>query len=107
MQIALNLISPCGVNTRFVSLIGGPCTYGPGLVVDIPRKIMIRSFIHIFENTEHAHNYKKACAFYDKLSALLIQYQCTMDIWAFGTDQFGLMEMRSLANKTGGILASH
>jgi hypothetical protein len=28
-----------------------------------------------------------------------------MDIWAYGLDQFGLMEMKSLINNTGGLLA--
>ena len=30
-----------------------------------------------------------------------------MDIWAYGLDQFGLMEMKSIVNNTGGILAMH
>ena len=28
-----------------------------------------------------------------------------MDIWAYGLDQFGLLEMKSLVNSTGGLLA--
>ena len=30
-----------------------------------------------------------------------------MDIWAYGLDQFGLLEMKSLCNRTGGVLAMH
>lgn len=47
MQIAVNLICNVGVNTRFVSLIGGPCTIGPGQVVDLPLKNTIRVYMDI------------------------------------------------------------
>jgi len=30
-----------------------------------------------------------------------------MDIWAYGLDQFGLMEMKSMVNNSGGTLAMH
>ena len=30
-----------------------------------------------------------------------------MDIWAYGLDQFGLLEMRELVNQSGGFLAMH
>lgn len=28
-----------------------------------------------------------------------------MDIWAYGLDQFGLMEMRQMVNNSGGLMA--
>lgn len=30
-----------------------------------------------------------------------------MDMWAYGLDQFGLLEMRELVNQSGGLLAMH
>jgi hypothetical protein len=30
-----------------------------------------------------------------------------MDIWAYGTDQFGLLEMREMVNQSGGLMAMH
>ena len=30
-----------------------------------------------------------------------------MDIWAYGLDQFGLLEMKEMVNSTGGLLAMH
>jgi len=36
---------------------------------------------------------------------LLVTDKHTFDIWAYGLDQFGLLEMKSLVNSTGGILA--
>ena len=33
LQVAINTITSLGINTRFVSIISGPCTVGPGKVV--------------------------------------------------------------------------
>jgi hypothetical protein len=30
-----------------------------------------------------------------------------MDIWAYGIDQFGLLEMREMVNQSGGLMAMH
>jgi hypothetical protein len=30
-----------------------------------------------------------------------------MDLWAYGLDQFGLMEMKGLVSGSGGMLAMH
>ena len=48
-QIAIGLLYDLGINTRFVSLIGGPCTIGVGKVVNLPLKNTIRSYVDIFE----------------------------------------------------------
>lgn len=33
LQVATSIICSLGINTRFVSIISGPCTIGPGKVV--------------------------------------------------------------------------
>lgn len=43
------MIADIGINTRFVGLIGGPCTIGMGKVVNLPLKNTIRSYVDIFE----------------------------------------------------------
>lgn len=48
-QVAISLLNEIGINTRFVATIGGPCTIGPGKVVDLPRKKTIRAFVDIIE----------------------------------------------------------
>ena len=30
-----------------------------------------------------------------------------MDMWSYGLDQFGLMEMKNMINSSGGMLAMH
>lgn len=48
LQISIGLIHNLGINTRFVSTIGGPCTVGVGKIVNVPLKNHIRSYVDIF-----------------------------------------------------------
>ena len=48
LQVASGLLYDLGINTRFISLIGGPCTVGVGKVVNLPLKNTIRSYVDIF-----------------------------------------------------------
>jgi protein transport protein SEC23 len=50
LQVSMGLISELGISTRFVGLIGGPCTVGVGKVVNLPLKNTIRSYVDIFES---------------------------------------------------------
>ena len=38
LQVAVNTICSLGINTRFVNIVSGPCTVGPGKVVELPIK---------------------------------------------------------------------
>jgi protein transport protein SEC23 len=107
LQVAVGLLYDLGINTRFISLIGGPCTVGVGKVVNLPLKNTIRSYVDIFEGNENTEHISTATAFYSGLADLLVKNKHTIDVWAYGLDQFGLMEMKSLVNWTGGLLAMH
>jgi protein transport protein SEC23 len=88
-----------------VTLVGGPCTIGPGQVVDLPLKNTIRVYLDIFENNENVQFMKPATKIYESLAKIIIDNKCTMDIWAYGLDQFGLLEMREMVNQSGGLMA--
>ena len=38
---------------------------------------------------------------------VIVKEKHTMDMWTYGLDQFGLMEMKNMVNNTGGMLAMH
>lgn len=96
-----------GINTRFSLLVGGPCTVGQGKVVDLPLKRTIRSYVDIVEGNDNTEYIKSATTFYDGLADILLKQKHTFDVWAYGLDQFGLMEMKGMVNATGGMLAMH
>lgn len=45
----------------------------------------------IFENNENAQYIKPATKLYETLAKTIIDNKCTIDIWAYGLDQFGLL----------------
>lgn len=80
---------------------------GVGKVVNLPLKNTIRSYVDIIENNENVEHMTSATAFYEGLADIIIKNKHTMDLWAYGLDQFGLMEMKGMVNSSGGILAMH
>ena len=106
ISIALSVADVSGFNTRFAVLQGGPCTIGPGRVVGLPLKETLRTFMDINDNNDNVRYFKNAKKFYEGLETKLIRKH-TVDIWAYGLDQSGLLEMKNLAEKTGGIIAMH
>lgn len=46
----------------------------------------------------------KAKKFYTEITQRAIKANLAIDIFAFTLDQFGLLEMKYLAEKTGGII---
>ena len=59
------MLCSIGINTRFVSTIAGPCTIGPGQVVDLPLKKTIRVYLDIIEGNDNIEYMKQAIKFYE------------------------------------------
>jgi|JI61114C2RNA_FD_contig_31_1735853_length_1178_multi_6_in_0_out_0_2 protein transport protein SEC23 len=102
----MSILDACNICTRIALLISGPCTIGPGQIVGLPLGETMRTFIDINENNNNNRHQKAARKFYDGIEARLSQKH-TLDIWAFGLDQYGLVEMKDMAAKSGGIIAMH
>lgn len=78
-----------------------------GKIVNIPLKSHIRSYVDIFDKNESTEFVAASTAFYDGLTKVITENRHTMDIWSYGLDQFGLMEMKNMVNSSGGMLAMH
>ncbi|KAF0993279.1 hypothetical protein HZS_4193 [Henneguya salminicola] len=87
---------------RIMLFTGGPCTYGPGQIVEPELKKVIRSHNNIM--ADDAPFIKKAQNFYDKLSNVSAQNSHCIDIFSCCLDQTGLYEMRDCFRRTGGYL---
>ena len=81
--------------------VGGPCTEGPGKVVGRERSEDMRSHLDIGKG--NAPHLKEATKFYDDLSKRSAASCHIVDVFACSLDQVGLMEMRCLVEKTGGM----
>jgi len=104
MSIAVSLLEVCFPNTgaRIMTFVGGPCTQGPGMVVDHELKNVIRSHHDI--ETDNTPHMKKATRHYEGLSSRAATNGHVVDLYACNLDQVGLQEMRACVNNTGGYM---
>ncbi|KAF8471836.1 protein transporter SEC23 [Kalaharituber pfeilii] len=102
LSVAVGLLETSFANTgaRIMLFAGGPSTEGPGMVVGPELREPIRSH-HDIER-DNIKYYKKAVKFYDTLAKRTAHNGHIIDIFAGCLDQVGLLEMKSLANSTGG-----
>ena len=96
------------MGSRVMTLVGGPCTIGPGAVIGVKLKEMLRSHHDIRNNSSIIGKYMtKAKAYYEGLTKRCTVNNITVDFFAFALDQFGLVEMQTLPKQTGGYIIFH
>jgi protein transport protein SEC23 len=103
LSVAAGLLEACGFSgsgSRIMLFAGGPATEGPGMVVGPELREPIRSHHDI--DRDNIKYYKKALKFYEGLAKRITHNRHIVDIFAGCLDQVGLLEMRGLANTTGG-----
>jgi len=102
LSIAISLLESTCAHTgaRIMSFIGGPCTSGPGMIIDDDLKNTMRSH-HDIEK-DQAFFMKKAIKHYQALALRTSTNGHAVDIYSCSLDQTGLHEMKYLPNATGG-----
>ncbi|KAH7094840.1 protein transport protein SEC23 [Paraphoma chrysanthemicola] len=103
LSVAAGLLEACGFvrsGSRIMLFAAGPATEGPGMVVGPELREPIRSHHDI--DRDNIKYYKKALKFYEALAKRVAHNCHVVDIFAGCLDQSGLLEMRGLANSTGG-----
>lgn len=102
LSIAVGLLECTYPNTgaRVMVFVGGPCSQGPGQVVDDELKHPIRSHHDIHK--DNAKYMKKAIKHYDSLAVRAATNGHGIDIYSCALDQTGLLEMKQCCNSTGG-----
>lgn len=102
LSIAVGLLECTFPNTgaRIMLFCGGPCTQGPGMVVDDELKHPIRSH-HDIEK-DNVKYMKKAMKHYEGLANRAANNGHIVDIYSCALDQTGLHEMKFCPRYTGG-----
>ncbi|XP_013192170.1 protein transport protein Sec23A isoform X2 [Amyelois transitella] len=102
LSLAVGLLEVTYPNTgaRIMMFLGGPCSQGPGQVVNDELKQPIRSHHDIHK--DNAKYMKKAIKHYEALSLRAATNGHSIDIYSCALDQTGLMEMKQCCNSTGG-----
>lgn len=104
LSVAVSLLEALFPNCagRILAFVGGPCTEGPGLVVDEELKNPIRSH-HDIQKDDVKHM-RKAIKFYEALANRSARNGVAIDIFSCCLDQTGLAEMKYCPNYTGGVM---
>ena len=89
---------------RIIVVTGGPPTVGPGMVVGKPLSEAIRSFSDMAKDQQNARYTKPAIKYYSSLAQRAVAAGHGIDVFACNLDQFGLFEMKLLAERTGGSI---
>lgn len=102
LSIAVGLLECTYPNTgaRVMMFLGGPCSQGPGQVLDDELKHPIRSHHDIHK--DNAKFMKKAIKHYEALALRTATNGHCIDIYSCALDQTGLLEMKQCCNSTGG-----
>ncbi|BFZ57021.1 GTPase-activating protein S23 [Savitreella phatthalungensis] len=102
LSVALGIMETAFPNCggRVMLFSAGPATVGPGLVISQELKEPIRSH-HDIER-DNIKYYKKSSRFYETLAKRSAANGHIIDVFAGCLDQIGMLEMKSLANSTGG-----
>lgn len=101
LSLAVGLLEVAYPNTgaRIMMFLGGPCSQGPGQVVNDELKQPIRSHHDIHK--DNAKYMKKAVKHYEALALRSATNGHAIDIYSCALDQTGLLEMKQCCNSTG------
>lgn len=104
LSVAINILETTYPNSaaRIMLFLGGPCTIGPGMVVDDDLKNTIRTH-HDIEK-DNVSFLKKATEYYQALATRASTNGHAIDIFSCALDQTGLHEMKCCTNMTNGLM---
>lgn len=106
IQIAISMLETNNSNdpSRIQLFLGSPTTIGYGQIVSKPLTEVIRNWIDFDKNAENTKYSKPAAEYYTGLATRAAKSGQTIDIFFCSFNQGGILEMRSLTEKTGGVL---
>lgn len=99
----LELFAPSRGSTIF-AFLSGPCTVGPGMVVQPSRECIIRSHRDIKESNANATLWFSSCSYYDALMQRLVSQGHTFSCFCASLDQLGVGELKQCIGGSGGVV---
>ncbi|GAQ79816.1 Sec23 protein transport family protein [Klebsormidium nitens] len=90
------------VGSRIMLFLSGPCTNGPGIVVDPDLSFPMRS--HQDFEKDNTMYYKRAVKYFNGLGGRMVNNGHVLDIFACSLDQVGLAEAKNAVDSTGGLM---
>lgn len=105
VSIAVGLLESAykNVPARVMLFTGGPCTVGPGQIVDVDLASNLRSHSDVEKGKAAANPVKAASKFYAGIGQRAATNGHVVDVFACYLDQIGVYEMRQAVHMTGGF----
>lgn len=106
INVAVSLLEAVhnGEPSRIFFFSGGPCNIGMGKIVDIKLTETIRNYLDFEKGNENTYHFKEAVQYYEALADRAFKANQIIDIFSCCLNQVGLLEMKFLVEKTGGIM---
>lgn len=106
INIAFSILSTLypKLGSRIMLFTGGPSTIGSGQIVGTSFTEPLRSHHDLLRDSKVKKKYKSNVQFYQNIAEKASVNGHTIDIFIGCYDQVGLNEMRSLVDKTGGVI---
>ena len=106
INVAISLLESVhnGEPCRIFIFAGGPCNIGSGKIVDLKLKETIRNYLDFEKGNENTNHFQEAIKYYEELSDRAFKANQIIDIYSCCLNQIGLLEMKFLVEKTGGVM---
>lgn len=98
----LELFAPSRGSAIF-AFLSGPCTAGPGMVVQPSRDYIIRSHRDICEGNSNSTLWFSSCSYYDKQMRRLVFHGHALCCFCACLDQLGIGELKQCISASGGV----
>lgn len=105
LEMALELVHLTLLEApRVLLLVGGPCTFSSGRIVDPKISVFPRKHLDVDQKPEVRAQVEQVKKYYTDLALRAVALRVVVDIAAFSLTEFGLFEMEQLPSKTNGII---
>ena len=108
LNVAVTLLETLHNNepSRIFLFAGNPCNIGLGKIVNISLKETIRNYLDFEKKNDNTKHFKDAINFYGSIAERAFKSNQIIDIFSCCLNQTGLLEMKYITEKTGGLMVS-
>ena len=92
--------------SRIFLFAGSPCNIGMGKIVNLSLKETIRNYLDFQKGNDNTKHFKEAVKFYTNIAERAFKSNQIIDIFSCCLNQTGLLEMKYITEKTGGLMVS-
>ena len=108
LNVAVTLLESLHNNepSRIFLFAGSACNIGLGKIVNLSLKETIRNYLDFEKGNNNTKHFKDSVSFYTSIAERAFKSNQIIDIFSCCLNQTGLLEMKYITEKTGGLMVS-